>query len=223
MIANEQYNYIGISSDTVFDNFRTGNNLHDRILQSNLSSIGRSKETNEEVRDGSNSVVIYRYKFTDDFMSELYKFSKIHQYDERKDFKEAWKVWVEDNESIIEEESSRLQTLGYEGDIIDKMFKSARYYFRKKSVEKKEPKQRRQYISVNRELLEAMDNHIEKNFTRESYQPKTGYLEFCQENDELLKETINNMFEKDIKNAELIEGKIKKTYKNRYFIFVSNK
>jgi hypothetical protein len=223
MIANEQHNFIGISSDSVFDNLRTGNNIHDRILQSTLSSNGRSKETNGDVRVESNSVVIYRYKFTDDFMSELYKFSKIHQYDERKDFKEAWKVWVEDNDLIIEEESLRLQTLGYEGDIIDKMFKSARYYFRKKSVEKKEPKQRRQYISVNRELLEAMDNHIEKNYTSENYQPKTGFLEFCQENVDLLKEAINSMFEKDINNAQLIEGKIKKTYKNRYFIFVTNK
>jgi hypothetical protein len=223
MIANDQYNCIGICPDSGFDNFRTGDNIHDRILQSQLYSIGNSNESNENVRDGVNLVVIYRYKFTEDFMSELYKFSKIHQYDERKDFKEAWKVWIEDNDVIIQEESLRLQTLGYVGDIIDKMFKSARYYFRKKSVEKKEPKKRRQYISVNRELLEAMDNHIEKNLTNENYQPKSGFLEFCQENGELIKETINSMFEKDIKNAEIIEGKIKKTYKNRYFIIVSNK
>ena len=223
MIANDQNNCIGICPDSGFDNFRTGDNIHDRILQSQLYSIGNSKESNENVRNGLNCVVIYRYKFTEDFMNELYKFSKIHQYDERKDFKEAWKVWIDDNDEIIQKESLRLQTLGYEGDIIDKMFKSARYYFRKKSVEKKEPKKRRQYISVNRELLEAMDNHIEKNLTNENYQPKSGFLEFCQQNDELIKETINSMFEKDIKNAEIIEGKIKKTYKNRYFIIVSNK
>jgi TctA family transporter len=43
--------------------------------------------------DDSNNIVasIYRYKFTQEFMDELYKFSKIHQYDERADFKEAWK------------------------------------------------------------------------------------------------------------------------------------
>ena len=37
---------------------------------------------------------IYRYKFTEHFMEELYEFSKIHQYDARKDFKEAWKIWI---------------------------------------------------------------------------------------------------------------------------------
>jgi hypothetical protein len=156
-------------------------------------------------------------------MGELYKFSKIHQYDHRKDFKEAWQIWIEENDDIVEEETARLFEQGYQGDVLDKMFKSARYYFRKKSVEKKNPKQRRSYISVNRELLDAMDMHIEDNFTKENYQPKIGFLEFCKENDILLKETISGMFEKNITNAELIEDKIKKTYKNRYFMFVANK
>ena len=40
---------------------------------------------------------IYRYKFADDFTCELSKFSKIHQYDHRNDFKEAWDVWVKEN------------------------------------------------------------------------------------------------------------------------------
>jgi len=205
-------------SDSDFNNIRTGNNIHDTILESTFR-----EDEKRNVDDAGPCVVIYRYKFTEDFMSELYNFSKIHQYDHRKDFKEAWKIWIEENVKLIEQEKCRLDKLGYEGDIIDKMFKSARYYFRKKSVEKKEPKQRRQYISINRELLDAMDIHIEENFTKENYQPKIGFLDFCKENDELLKEAINKMFEKDIKNSDLIEQKIKKTYKNRYFIFIANK
>jgi len=69
---------------------------------------------------------IYRYKFTDDFTSELFKFSKVHQYDHRKDFKEAWEIWMEDNDDIVNNEVRRLTNIGYDGDIIDKMFKSAR-------------------------------------------------------------------------------------------------
>ena len=156
-------------------------------------------------------------------MEDLYKFSKIHQYDDRKDFKEAWKVWTEENEDIIDEEMRRLLNLGYEGDILNKMFKSARYYFRKKSTEKKEPKQRRQYISVNRELLDAMDTHIEENIYGDDYQPKTGFLTFCKDNEKVLKETIAKIFEQGIKDSQLIEDKIKKTYKNRYFMLTSNK
>ena len=58
-------------------------------------------------------ITIYRFKFTEDFMTELYNFSKIHQYDERKDFKEAWKLWTEDNADLITTESTRLNDLGY--------------------------------------------------------------------------------------------------------------
>ena len=167
--------------------------------------------------------VIYRYKFTEEFMEELYKFSKIHQYDDRKDFKEAWKVWTEDNGEIIDVEMRRLLNLGYEGDVLTKMFKSARYYFRKKSPQKKEPKQRRPYISVNRELLDAMDNHIEEKIYKTYYQPKTGFTEFCKENEAILKETITKIFEQGIKDSNLIEDKIKKTYKNRYFMLTNKK
>ena len=143
---------------------------------------------------------IYRFKFTKDFMEELFTFSKIHQYDERNDFKDAWQIWTEDNEEIINNEIKYLTDLKYDGDIMDKMFKSARYYFRKKSTEKKDPKQRRQYISVTRELLDAMDFHIEENIQNENYQPKTGFILFCKENEILIKEALTKIFEQGIKD-----------------------
>jgi len=176
------------------------------------------KEFTVESGNTNLPVIIYRFKFTEEFMVELYKFSKIHQYDDRKDFKEAWKVWTEDNNDIIDDEITRLLYLGYEGDVLNKMFKSARYYFRKKSTEKKEPRQRRQYISVNKELLDAMDSHIEDNMYNDTYQPKIGFIEFCKDNETLLKETISKIMEQGVKDTELIEDKIKKTYKNRYFM-----
>ena len=56
-------------------------------------------EENRIVKDlKSPNLPIYRFKFTKDFMEELYTFSKINQYDERNDFKEAWQIWTEDNE-----------------------------------------------------------------------------------------------------------------------------
>jgi hypothetical protein len=170
-----------------------------------------------------NNPVIYRYKFTEDFMEELYKFSKIHQYDDRPDFKDAWKIWTNDNEDIIEDETRRLTNLGYEGDILVKMFKSARYYFRNKSTQKKEPAKRTTYINVNKELIEAMDNHIETQNYNKDYQPKTAFLDFCKEHEDLLQATMTNIYHQGIHDSDAIEQKIKKTYKNRYFIFVKNK
>ena len=202
------------------------NNI-DSILFNNGNveeNINRNRKNNDlpkESVDNELPIVIYRFKFTEEFMVYLYNFSKIHQYDDRKDFKEAWNVWTEENDDIIDGEMRRLLTLGYEGDVLDKMFKSARYYFRKKSAERIEPKQRRQYISVTKDLLDAMDRHIENNIYDDNYQPKTGFITFCKDNETLLKDTISSIFGQGIKESELIEYKIKKTYKNRYFMLTN--
>jgi hypothetical protein len=164
---------------------------------------------------------IFRFKFTEEFMEDLYKFAKIHQYDHRKDFKEAWNIWLEENEDIVQEEEDRMHYLRYEGDVLDKMFKSARYYFRKKSPIKVEPKQRRQYISVSHELLEAMDAHIRTNIGLNDYQPKTGFIDFYEANKRIIVQTFRSFFEQNIKDGEFIQTKLKKTYKNRYFMLTN--
>jgi hypothetical protein len=217
MNTNNEYSICN-NSNSLSSNIGTKFDISNRELE--LRNEINQSSTNE-VQNNSLPILIYRFKFTDNFMEELYKFSKIHQYDDRKDFKEAWKIWTEENEDIINNEISRLLNLGYEGDILDKMFKSARYYFRKKSTEKNEPKKRRQYISVSRELLNVMDNHIEENIYNSDYQPKTGFISFCKDNEKILKESISKMFENGINNNEMIQDKIKKTYKNRYFMLTN--
>lgn len=168
------------------------------------------------------NINIYRYKFTNEFTDELYKFSKIHQYDHRKDFKEAWEIWLEDNSELVNEEVNRLIGLGYDGDILDKMFKSARYYFRKKSTEKKEPLKRRIYVGSQKELLEAMDHHIRCNITSGEFKPSDGFDDFCKNNVDILKEQITILCRAGITDSTEVKYKIKKTYKNRYFL-ITNK
>jgi hypothetical protein len=182
----------------------------------------------EMLREGENleektklNAPIFRFKFTEEFMEDLYKFAKIHQYDHRKDFKEAWNIWLEENEDIVQEEADRMHYLRYDGDVLDKMFKSARYYFRKKSPIKAEPKQRRQYISVSHELLEAMDMHIRTNIGSNDYQPKTGFIDFYEVNKRIIMQTFKSFFEQNIKDSEFIQTKLKKTYKNRYFMLTN--
>jgi hypothetical protein len=178
------------------------------------------ENTSQCVNDEIN-INIYRYKFIEEFTGELYKFSKIHQYDHRKDFKEAWNIWVDDNQGLVDEEVRRLSNLGYDGDILDKMFKSARYYFRKKSTEKKEPQKRRVYVGVEKDLLEAMDKHIIQNVNNKDYKPSDGFSIFCKENLEILQEEVNRLCKCGLTNHIEIKDKIKKTYKNRYFMLVT--
>jgi hypothetical protein len=192
-------------------------------IELNLVADRLREEDNKNDSESNKKInaTIFRFKFTEAFMEDLYKFSKIHQYDHRKDFKEAWNNWIEENDDIIDEEVGRLLHLGYDGDILDKMFKSARYYFRKKSPVTIEPKQRRPYIGVSRELLEAMDTHIKTNIGLLDYQPKTGFVSFYEENNSLIVQTFRSFYEKNIKDSEFIQLKLKKTYKNRYFMIIS--
>lgn len=88
---------------TVYDN---GTNKHC------MDTLQTTKDNKEYP---INLVSIYRYKFTKEFTDELFKFSKIHQYDHRKDFKEAWEIWIQDNENLVNIESRRLINLGYDG------------------------------------------------------------------------------------------------------------
>jgi len=204
------------------NNIRTSDNLSDS-LQNTAANLDVSKNDDERNNDDINNIPIgiYRYKFTNEFTNELFKFSKVHQYDHRKDFKEAWEVWMGDNENIVDEEVRRLTNLGYDGDIIDKMFKSTRYYFRKKSTEKKAPAKRAIYVSSQKNLLESMDEHIKSNISSREFKPSDGFDEFCKKNIDILKEQVNMLCQAGFTDSNEIKAKIKKTYKNRYFLIIS--
>jgi hypothetical protein len=124
---------------------------------------------------------------------------------------------------MINDEINRLQLLHYDGNILEKMYKSARYYFRKKTNEKKEPLKRRKYISVTKELLDAMDEHILCHVNSENYQPKIGFVDFCNQQKDVLRAAISKICKEGTTDPILIQEKMKKTYKNRYFIMVNKK
>ena len=205
-----------------FNDVYMDSNVVDNGAPMGFRAPEESKEATEELLDMIPHV-IYRFKFTDMLMEELHTFAKIHQYDDRHDFKDAWKEWTETYSDLIQSEQMRLDELGFRGDLLTKMFKSARYYFRKKSDQQVEPKQRRPYVSVNKELLAAMDQHIKANIYRENYQPKLGFQTFCSDSDELLQKTIAKILGAGLSDKAAIENKIKKTYKNRYFMITSKK
>ena len=164
---------------------------------------------------------IYRFKLSATITDLVTAFAKIHQFDDRKTYKEAWTDWCHDNNEEINRETRRLDELGYDGDVLDKMYKAGRYYFRTKNLkEKKEPKKRRAYISMNSEMLEAMDEHIKSNANNDNYSPASGFDNFCETNKNILAEEIKRICSElaDVK-AKMLSKKIKKTYKNRYYLY----
>jgi len=127
-------------------------------------------------------------------------FSKLHQYEDRHLFKTSWENWSNENREMIELEMRRLYQLGYTGDVMLKMFKSARYYFRKKTDNIKEPKKRSTYICLPRDVLISMDNHILQNA---ALKPSASFDLFC------CNYSLKNITE---------TKKLKKTFQNRHFV-----
>ena len=211
----------------------------------------------------------YRHEFSKEFMAELSRFSKVHQYDDRQTYKSEWQKWTsqDDIAEAMEVERRRLQENGYTGDIDDKMFKAGRYYFRKKSstvvtqtittvtttddnniaTDPPSPAaaQRRTYITKSKKCIRLMDEHIQRAASTPAappaappavFKPSVCYDDFYQTQMTTAAMTteIGNIIEKYEKTpgamsnqtadelTEEIMDKIKKTYKNRYYKYISS-
>ena len=160
---------------------------------------------------------IYRFKFSKNFLQHLHEFSRIHKYDDSKIFKEHWEQWTKDNHEIIDRESGRLKTSGYEGNVLTKMYKSSRYYFKNKSTEKVEPKKRRQYIGLERSFLDAIDSHID-NHINNNWKPSVFLNDFLDNDEykEIIKKEKLRLQSYNLTDEDIAK-KFKKTYKNRHF------
>ena len=169
----------------------------------------------------------FRFDFTEDVGNLLSKFSQEHSSEKCGNFQHSWKLWVDEPEvkKTLENEDIRLQHLGFQGDVWDKMYKSARYYYKKKQHQKKlSPKLSNKHTHrFSNMLLEKIDvwlqGEFKKNIVNTSEitlsQPES-YNRFCL----LQKNVLLNEFTNIKKNKGIIPEdigqKLKKTYKNRF-------
>lgn len=163
---------------------------------------------------------IYRYKFSDHFLEELKSFASVHRHDEIPVFREHWDIWVTKNKEEITREEQTLKTNDYAGNILEKMYKSVRYYYKNKSLEEKKPAERRIYISLKLNVRNDIDEHINGIINKEkpavAYE---NYIENIKYQATYLNEKVRLMqLGLDETDADI---KIKKTYKNRYFMLSS--
>ena len=158
----------------------------------------------------------YRFNFSDKFTLELSLFATKHACDDIKTFKEYWNRWKSNNSMLIEEETRNLINAGYEGNMDDKMFKSARYYFKNKTETDTEPKKRRKYIPTSKNFLTTIDTYI--NSIQGECQPNIAFNNFCDRYTTVIKDEINILLTQENITETDISLKIKKTFKNRYFL-----
>jgi len=163
------------------------------------------------------SNTVFRFKFTVEFNNELLSFAKVHQYDDRPTYKENWDKWLHANEDIIIRETLHLKSHGYDGDVLQKMYRSGRYYFRNKSSIQQEPKQRRKYLSIDRNTIDMMDRTIMRQNI--CLKPSILYDQFCDEYSEVIQCELDRMIHVTGLTKDDVRDKLKKTYKNRYFLF----
>lgn len=169
----------------------------------------------------------FRFNFSDDIYNLLVRFVKLHEYDDRKDYKEAWTEWYKEQD--FTREYIKLQELGYTGnkeDFEKKLYTSARYYIPKRleklrlETNNEKKTKRRDYINIDYELLNNINEHIENNIKKTDYKPSDGFDDFCEKyKEEILIET-NRLIEDKV-NKKLIPNLIKKAYKNKYNQFIN--
>ena len=89
----------------------------------------------------SNSIMegkVYHFKLSQPILEKMKVFSRMHQHDDKKDFREAYDEWYLSEKESIEREWNRLKSWGYDGDLKQKMYRSIRYYFSRRNNKRKE-------------------------------------------------------------------------------------
>jgi hypothetical protein len=186
------------------------------------------------VSEGSTRVVLQtnRYTYSEEVAEEISRFAKKHEYDGRKEFKEAWQKWMEEPEikKMIGDEVFRLTNNGFTGDITERMYKSARYYYRKKTdTADKEPEPRKEYEGLPRSVLRTIDTHINGEINQKRMDQDSGVINisaansftaYCKLHYDVITELLPENKEDIISLREeimLVTERLKKTYKNRFY------
>jgi hypothetical protein len=213
-----------------------------------------------------------RFVYTEEITDLLNNFAKEHYKDDKTKFKKEWNDWIKQEEikEKLNNEIQRLQKLGLQDDIMDRMVKSVKYYYCKKLQNRLKPSSKpksqvKNYTTLSSIILSIMDEHIYKFINehceepddqkqkekqpekqkKKAFSPAEAYEHFCNENKSallqeiieyrkrvLLEQQVEKILNddnelKELKddrlNPEILSEKIKKTYKNRFYIITKEK
>lgn len=193
----------------------TTENTKRKITETRAKTFEEAENATSNTETPEIKLQTFHYNFTEEIAERFMYFATLHRYDDRKVFKDAWKKWIqeEDVAAAIAKETLTLEANNYEGDILDKMFKSVRYYYRKKPVIPKAAKTRKQYVALSFSVLDDMDKHVIETIIQHT-------------NHETNECDISPAKAFELYKAKLLtvvdDAKYKKTYKNRFFIASRN-
>jgi hypothetical protein len=181
---------------------------------------------------------IQRFKYSDVMVGLLDNFARIHRYDDRIDFRKFWDVFVETNRKTFEYEVKLLYSRGFKSDPHFAMYKSTRFYYRKRYIENnaeniKKNTKKHSYSKFPSKLIELIDSVIEKYISTNIKQvtereyictitPASCYINFCDDYEFDLSIHIGDYVRQTLAvggdiSSILISNKLKKTFKNRFY------
>jgi hypothetical protein len=188
----------------------------------------KPKHTLENVRQNLKTITndetpieldTFHYHFSEEMGERFTYFATLHRYDDRKSFKENWEKWVAEPDvaECISNEMDRIKTGGYVGDVIGKMFRSVRYYYRKKQMKEpnSESKKRKTYEMASKEILEEIDRHILEQITEHSVETNRDAKRSGVSPAKAFAHYVET-------HEEVVEEKYKKIYKNRFYLLAKN-
>lgn len=183
---------------------------------------------------------LFRFKFSEEMSELLLSFSQQHKFCNKDDFKDQWEMWTSEHVDAIYREKERLETMGYDGNIVEKMFKSVKYYYCKRNEkyknvdgDKGSKDKKKKYIKKNNEFITIIDDFIDTHMEQRKEEggmviktckikPSHFWNLFYNEYGTELTcevERIQNESENRLSNNEAM-AKIRKLFNNRYFIKV---
>ena len=172
----------------------------------------------------------FRYDFSSEVGDLLAKFSDDHETEKYKIFQSSWNSWINTDEvrEILTKECNHLQKEGYIGDVWDKMYKSARYYYKKRGQINKEDKNTRTErspkikFSANylKQVNESILSQLNKNITDNNIinlSNTEAFNEFCKSNKTEIVEELRLVKDQHGEIPKDIIKKMKKVFKNHFY------
>ena len=124
------------TSIPIFENGSFNNNDDAPIIDNGVSvSVSNDDRNDEERVDLSNvKVPVFRFKLATTVFDNIREFARIHQHEDRVTFKDSWKTWCDNNKTMIDDETKRLSDIGFDNNINDKLFRTAKYTLLKRHL-----------------------------------------------------------------------------------------
>jgi hypothetical protein len=186
----------------------------------NKTQSKRGRKSTLSTLDPKKQIIMkqHHFNYSDEFAEKLANFAMAHLDDKNKEFKAAWTSWNDENNLMIECEIAKMKAAGYQWSVEDKMYFSARYYYRKKAIrEQTEPTDddvispRKKYECIDKNVLIQMNEHILSQIELSTHDSQSGIV--------VSNMTPSKSFADYCKRFGICkdDANIKKNYKNLYW------